>query len=55
MSEGSLERKRQDAVDFILRKTNMTKDQILSFENQPLSAYDMLKYGIATEKVNVFD
>jgi ATP-dependent protease ClpP protease subunit len=54
VSEGDLEDKRRMAISYILRRTKMTEKEIIELENLPLGAAEMIKYGIATEKVRVF-
>lgn len=55
VSEGDLESNRKQAISYIQRRTKMTEREIIDLENLPLSASEMIKYGIATEKVKVFN
>ena len=53
IEEKVLEEKRKGVISTILRRTKMTEQQICSLEGMPLSCAEMLKYGIATEKIPI--
>jgi len=53
MDDKVLESLKKDIIEFIMRRTKMTEQQIISLENIPLSRTEMLDYGIATEKIPI--
>ena len=53
MDEKVLKSLKNDIIEFIMRRTKMTEQQIRSLENMPLSRTEMLDYGIATEKIPI--
>lgn len=53
VSEQKMEAKKKEVIQFIMRRTKMTEQEILKEHNLPLSSAEMLKYGIATEKIPI--
>jgi ATP-dependent protease ClpP protease subunit len=51
LDEANLEAIRKKAIKFIKSRTTMTEEQIISLANVPLGPHEMLKLGIATEKI----
>lgn len=54
VSEELHEKKKNDVVAFIKRRTHLSEETIISLDNIPLTANDMLRYHIATQKVPNF-
>lgn len=55
MEQIAIDKKRKEVIEFIKRRTNMTEELILSLQDLPLGPAEMLKLGIATEKVKIFN
>lgn len=50
----AIEAKTHSVIKFMKRRTFMTEEQIRTFENFPMGAGTMIKFGIATIKVKKF-
>ncbi len=54
VSEEIIEKKRMDSINYMTRRTKMTRGQIIELENVPLGPHEMLWFEIAHKMVKSF-
>lgn len=55
VSPDRTKRVQQECIDFIKKNTYLDEDKVRSLNNQPMGSTEMIKHGIAQEKVFVFE